>query len=173
MEPFLCLAPPDPVVRGEGMTHPGEDFIFVLEGKILSTIGGEQYTLGPGDAIYYDCTIPHWGRGLTGSESTILNTNTVWAPMKSGAPQRTNFDNGLNPWRNQWMSGLHNWEQHASLFKVIPLKERVSLRLNIDFFNVFNMPGIPKTPDSATGIINAQTSGNGSRSLQFGLRLNW
>jgi hypothetical protein len=35
------------------------------------------------------------------------------------------------------------------------------------------MPGIPKTPNSGSGIIDAQFSGNGARSLQFGLRLNW
>ena len=56
---------------------------------------------------------------------------------------------------------------------MIPVKEQVAFRLNIDFFNVFNMPGIPKTPNSGSGLIDAQFSGNGARSLQFGLRLNW
>jgi hypothetical protein len=51
--------------------------------------------------------------------------------------------------------------------------ERVFFRLNVDFFNVLNMPGIPKTPSAGTGIIDASVSGNGARSLQFGLRLNW
>jgi hypothetical protein len=49
----------------------------------------------------------------------------------------------------------------------------VAFRLNIGFFNVFNIPGIPKTPSSGSGIIDAQHSGNGARALQFGLRLNW
>jgi hypothetical protein len=38
---------------------------------------------------------------------------------------------------------------------------------------VFNIPGIPKTPSSGSGIIHAQYSGNGARALEFGLRLNW
>jgi hypothetical protein len=53
------------------------------------------------------------------------------------------------------------------------VNERAFFRLTVDFFNVFNMPGIPKTPDSTTGLINAQSSGNGSRALQFGLRFSW
>jgi hypothetical protein len=71
------------------------------------------------------------------------------------------------------MLGLYSWDQQASLFKVIPVNERAAFRLNIDFFNVFNMPGIPKTPNNSTGIINSSNSGNGARSLQFGLRLTW
>jgi hypothetical protein len=100
-------------------------------------------------------------------------SNTVWIRMKDGTLQRTSLNTNLHPWRNQWASGLFNWNQHASLFKAIPVTERVYFRLNIDFFNVFNVPGIPKTPDSTTGLIAAQFSGNGSRSLQFGLRLTW
>ncbi|MBI3210533.1 MAG: carboxypeptidase regulatory-like domain-containing protein [Candidatus Solibacter usitatus] len=100
-------------------------------------------------------------------------SNTFWVPMKDGSLQRTTLNTNLNPWRNQWASGLYSWGQNASLFKMIPVNDRMFFRLNIDFFNVFNMPGIPKTPDSTSGLIDAQFSGNGSRALQFGLRLNW
>ncbi|MBI3280281.1 MAG: TonB-dependent receptor [Acidobacteria bacterium] len=103
----------------------------------------------------------------------FYDSNTVWVPLKNGTLQRTSFNTGLHPWRNQYFQGLYSWYQNASLFKVIPVTEAVFLRLNIDFFNVFNMPGIPKTPNSSTGIIDASVSGNGARSLQFGLRLTW
>ena len=66
-----------------------------------------------------------------------------------------------------------SWGLDTSLFRVIPVKERVYFRLNIDFIGVLNMPGIPKTPDSYSGLINATYSGNNSRSLQFGLRPTW
>ncbi len=100
-------------------------------------------------------------------------SNTVWVTLKNGASQRTSFNPNLNPWQNQFKSGLYDWSQSASLFKVIPVNERVAFRVNIDFFNVFNIPGIPKTPSSSTGLIDAQFSGNGARALQFGLRLSW
>ena len=100
-------------------------------------------------------------------------SNTVWVKLKDGTSQRTSLDTNLTPWRNQFLSGLYGWNQNVSLFKVIPVKEQVAFRLNIDFFNVFNIPGIPKTPSSGSGIIDAQYSGNGARALQFGLRLSW
>jgi hypothetical protein len=101
------------------------------------------------------------------------DSNTVWIPMKNGTLQRTGLDTGLHPWRNQYFLGLYNWYQNASLFKVIPVNEQVYFRLNIDFFNVFNIPGIPKTPNNSSGLIDATYSGNGARTLQFGLRLAW
>jgi len=101
------------------------------------------------------------------------SSDTVWIQMKDGTLQRTTLNTNLNPWRNQYLSGLFNWGLNTSLFKVIPVNERVFFRLNIDFFNVLNMPGIPKTPDPDSGIIDASFSGNGARALQFALRLTW
>jgi hypothetical protein len=101
------------------------------------------------------------------------DSNTVFVPLKNGTLQRTTFDTNLNPWRNQYFLGLKNWYQNVSLFKTVPVSERMFVRLTVDFFNVFNMPGIPKTPDSSSGIIDASVSGNGPRALQFGLRLSW
>jgi hypothetical protein len=46
------------------------------------------------------------------------------------------------------------------------------LRFNIDFFNVFNMPGT-RLPDSTTGIITNQLSQNSARVLQLTGRLSW
>jgi len=100
-------------------------------------------------------------------------SNTVWVRLKDGTLQRTSFDTNLHPWRNQFKSGLFDWSQSASLFKVIPVNERVAFRANIDFFNVFNVPGIRKTPNEMTGLIDGQFSGNGARALQFGLRLTF
>ena len=103
----------------------------------------------------------------------FYDSNTVWVPLKNGTQQRTSLDTGLNPWRNQYQSGLYNWFVSTSMFKIIRVNERAYFRLNIDFFNTLNIPGIPKTPNATTGIIDATNSGNGARSLQFGLRLNW
>lgn len=118
-------------------------------------------------------TTPANGGSPSDPNFPFYDSNTVFVTMKNGTQQRTTFDNGLNPWRNQNFLGLNSWSQHTSLFKVIPISERLFLRLTIDFFNVFNMPGIPKTPDSSSGIIDASVSGNGARALQFGLRMTW
>jgi hypothetical protein len=55
---------------------------------------------------------------------------------------------------------------------VMSLSERVKLRLNMDFFNVFNMPG-RVLPDGGTGILSLRNSDNAARQLQWTVRLNW
>ncbi len=117
--------------------------------------------------------IPADGGSASDPMYPYYESNTVWVKLKDGSLQRTAFDDNLNPWRNQFKSGLFDWSQSASLFRVVPVNERVAFRVNIDFFNVFNIPGIPKTPTLGTGLIDAQYSGNGARALQFGLRLSW
>jgi transcriptional regulator with XRE-family HTH domain len=58
MEPFLVtLEPTD--IEEERSTHDGQEFIYVLEGTMEVRLGDEVHRLGPGDAIYYDSTVPH------------------------------------------------------------------------------------------------------------------
>jgi len=58
MEPFLVtLEPAD--IEEERSTHDGQEFIYVLEGTMEVRLGDESHLLEPGDAIYYDSTIPH------------------------------------------------------------------------------------------------------------------
>jgi transcriptional regulator with XRE-family HTH domain len=39
--------------------HPGEEFLYVLEGTVEWRGGEENHRLGPGDAIHYDSGIAH------------------------------------------------------------------------------------------------------------------
>jgi transcriptional regulator with XRE-family HTH domain len=58
MEPFLVtLEPAD--TDEERSTHDGQEFIFVLHGKMEVRLGEERHLLEPGDSIYYDSTVPH------------------------------------------------------------------------------------------------------------------
>ena len=43
----------------ERSTHDGQEFIFVLQGKMEVRLGEEIHILEPGDSIYYDSTVPH------------------------------------------------------------------------------------------------------------------
>jgi len=40
-------------------THMGEEFGYVLEGRLHLTIGSEGYNLGPGDSYHFASTTPH------------------------------------------------------------------------------------------------------------------
>ena len=43
----------------ERSVHAGEEFIFVLDGTVILTIGDERFELEPGDSAYYLSTIAH------------------------------------------------------------------------------------------------------------------
>ena len=58
MEPFLVTLEPSETEE-ERSTHDGQEFIFVLDGKMEVRLGEEIHILEPGDSIYYDSTVPH------------------------------------------------------------------------------------------------------------------
>ncbi|ADL08661.1 helix-turn-helix domain-containing protein [Thermosediminibacter oceani] len=48
---------------GEGLgskfSHPGEEFVYVLEGAVIVDIDGKEYLVKAGESIHYPSTIPH------------------------------------------------------------------------------------------------------------------
>ncbi len=58
MEPFLVTLDPAETEE-ERSSHDGQEFIFVLQGRMEVRLGEEIHILDPGDAIYYDSTVPH------------------------------------------------------------------------------------------------------------------
>jgi transcriptional regulator with XRE-family HTH domain len=70
MEPFLVTL--DPAETGEERsTHDGQEFIFVLKGQMEVRLEDEIHILDPGDAIYYDSTVPHLVK-CHGDKSTLI-----------------------------------------------------------------------------------------------------
>jgi len=57
MEPFLVTLVPSEY--GELSSHDGQEFLFVVEGKIRAQVGKTVEVLGVGDSIYYDSSSPH------------------------------------------------------------------------------------------------------------------
>ncbi|MCI0423331.1 MAG: helix-turn-helix domain-containing protein [Acidobacteria bacterium] len=77
MEPFIVLFPHHPKKQGAGLQHPGEEFVLVLKGKLLFTVGDREYVLEPGDALYFDSSLPHWGKSLSKEECEALDISFV------------------------------------------------------------------------------------------------
>ncbi len=50
---------------GELMRHPGSEFGYLLSGELVLTLGFEDLTLRPGDAVSFDSTTPHRYRNDT------------------------------------------------------------------------------------------------------------
>jgi len=99
-------------------------------------------------------------------------SNTTWVRLKDGTLQRTSLDTNLHPWRQQYLPGIRSWGLDASLFKAVRVNERFTVRVNADFFNVLNMPGLNQ-PDSSSGIVSTRNSANEPRNFQLTLRLQW
>jgi transcriptional regulator with XRE-family HTH domain len=57
MEPLIVTLEPSDIE--ELTAHDGQEFIYVLEGTMEVRLGDEIHLLDPGDAIYYDSTVPH------------------------------------------------------------------------------------------------------------------
>ena len=53
-------------------SHEGEEFIYVLEGRMEVCYGKHTYLLEPGDSIYYDSIVPHHVHGYEGQAAKIL-----------------------------------------------------------------------------------------------------
>ncbi|HSB17730.1 MAG TPA: TonB-dependent receptor [Bryobacteraceae bacterium] len=100
------------------------------------------------------------------------DTNTVWLKLNNGKTQRVTYNTSLPPWRNQYSPGPRQWFQDASLFKFVRLSERLNLRFNVDFFNVFNNPNNP-TSAAANGVLATRNSGSAARTTQLTVRLSW
>lgn len=59
MEPFLVTLNPKKEQDVLANRHSGEEFIYVLEGKVEVSLLDHKGILNPGDSIYYDSSVPH------------------------------------------------------------------------------------------------------------------
>ena len=74
MEPFIVTVGfkhKTNLKRG-GHCHSGEEFLYVLEGKIEFFYNGKSYTLEQGDSAYFDAEKPHWGESVGDKEAELL-----------------------------------------------------------------------------------------------------
>ena len=72
-DPFLVTVHPKP--EDEPMflnTHPGQEFNFVVLGRLLLSINGKEVILEPGDSIYFNSELPHGMKALDGEKVCFL-----------------------------------------------------------------------------------------------------
>lgn len=79
VEPFFIEVTPDGSKQAQLSAHEGEEFIYVLSGKIEITYGKECYLLSEGDSIYYDSVVDHHLHAANGEPAKILTM--VYAPF--------------------------------------------------------------------------------------------
>ncbi|MCE5343715.1 MAG: cupin domain-containing protein [Eubacteriales bacterium] len=59
-EPFIVTVSEDkPGAEKQAHSHEGQEFDYVLEGRLKIILGGNELYLKEGDSVYYDSALPH------------------------------------------------------------------------------------------------------------------
>ncbi|MBV9084991.1 MAG: cupin domain-containing protein [Acidobacteriaceae bacterium] len=75
MEPHLFRVAPG-AGSVESYRHDGEEFLFVLKGRLTIYLEGEEFQLKTGDSFYFRSTSPHRWENCGQTEAVILWINT-------------------------------------------------------------------------------------------------
>lgn len=59
LEPLLITLDPGAGSGPQLIVHPGQEFIFCLEGRVRYRVAEQSYILEPGDSLIFDSTMPH------------------------------------------------------------------------------------------------------------------
>ncbi len=80
MEPLLLRVPAG-TARKEALKHDGEEFLYVLSGRVELEYGGEVHPLHSGDSAYFDGRVEH---RLVNSGVTSAEVLSVFAGVGRG-----------------------------------------------------------------------------------------
>jgi hypothetical protein len=111
--------------------------------------------------------------GVARSGHFDANTQTYFNPAAWTDPGPLRFGNA--PRRDGSIRGFPTYNEDASIFKVFPIKERLKMRFEAEFGNIFNRITFcdPNTNFSAGSFGRVSTQCNQPRSIQFALRLDY
>ncbi len=76
MAPTEIIAPPGCTSGDQPVAHYGEEFIFVLSGKIEATTGGRTHKLGASDSIYLPAGMPYTWRNAGKETARLISVVT-------------------------------------------------------------------------------------------------
>ena len=72
MEPFFVTFARDDFADDEFFRHEGEEFVYIIKGKVEYQIGENVVTLTKGDSLYLNSNLPHRARCLRKGESQAI-----------------------------------------------------------------------------------------------------
>jgi DNA-binding transcriptional MerR regulator/uncharacterized RmlC-like cupin family protein len=75
MEPHLFHVAPG-AGSGESYSHEGEEFLFVIQGRLTMLLGEEEYKLRSGDSFYFTSKTPHRWFNPGKTETVLVWINT-------------------------------------------------------------------------------------------------
>lgn len=84
MQPLLFTFPTE-IEKYVFFEHRGEEFMFILSGRVEWQIGHERHMLEPGDSLHFDARLPHRGRSIDGEAKAIV---VLYAPDPETSPRQ-------------------------------------------------------------------------------------
>ena len=73
MEPFSIKVPPKKVEDLNYSHHEGQEFIYMLKGRLELHLGDKVFVMESGDSFYFDSNTPHALRALDGTPAEFLD----------------------------------------------------------------------------------------------------
>jgi len=73
MEPFIVTVPPKDESELVFHSHEGQEFIYLIRGRLELRLGEDTLALEPEDTLYFDSRLPHALRGLDGADAEFLD----------------------------------------------------------------------------------------------------
>ena len=107
--------------------------------------------------------------------NTTSNNNNVVINLNNGKTATQPFSpgpSGVNPFSKTVLLGPYNYNADISLYKVFPIREQMSLRINVDAFNAFNIQGYVN-PSTTDGTESLRTSYWTPRQIQLTARFSF
>ncbi|GAA3378436.1 XRE family transcriptional regulator [Streptomyces sannanensis] len=84
--------------RGDQVrVHPGEEWLYVLSGRLRLALGERVYELGPGDSAHFDSLTPHRITAVTQDGAELLFVHTL---LQTAAAELC-LGGGMTPHPNQ------------------------------------------------------------------------
>jgi transcriptional regulator with XRE-family HTH domain len=72
LEPFKMIVAPNSGNTSEPVSHPGEEFVQCLAGRLEYFVGEESFILEPGDRLLFKASQPHSWRNLGEEPAEVI-----------------------------------------------------------------------------------------------------
>ncbi len=74
VQPFLISLEPGAGIADEPVSHPGEEFVYCLEGTLDFRVGDHHFTLSPGDSLVFEASQLHSFQNNSAAPASMLVT---------------------------------------------------------------------------------------------------